>query len=293
QNLEKSSINNKEISEHKNILTADLSKEESLNISNLIISENGNKSPLSDKNPESCKSNDACDFGYCSMDKVACVSPISDSDNASQVSKSHSEQSAPESPVAISPGLEQERILEEKPLAGRTPELQSLANENTFQTQPSVGAPLKYDQERILDEKALAGQTPELQSLANEDTFQTQPSVGAPLKDAGLEREISLHSSGNITGTGVSQLAAESTEAPVVKNGSPVVCTPASICVMASNPVTTVTTLQFEDPKSENSNFKDARIRRASKTPPPSPVDETGGGNFNLLGVIFKLKHPR
>ncbi|CAL1296829.1 unnamed protein product [Larinioides sclopetarius] len=227
QNLEKSNLNNKEISEHKDIP----SKEESLNI---IISENGNKS---DRNAESCKSSDACDFGYCSMDKVTCASPVSDSDNAS---KSHSEQSGPESPLPTSPGL---------------------------------------DQGRTLDEKALAEQTPELQSPANEDAFQMQPVVGVPLRDASQEGEKSLHSPGRNTDTGVSHPAAESTEAPAVKNESSAVCAPAGVCVTDGSPVTIVTTLQFEDAKSENS--KDARIRRASKTPPPSPVDETGGDNDN------------
>ncbi|CAL1296828.1 unnamed protein product [Larinioides sclopetarius] len=205
QNLEKSNLNNKEISEHKDIP----SKEESLNI---IISENGNKS---DRNAESCKSSDACDFGYCSMDKVTCASPVSDSDNAS---KSHSEQSGPESPLPTSPGL---------------------------------------DQGRTLDEKALAEQTPELQSPANEDAFQMQPVVGVPLRDASQEGEKSLHSPGRNTDTGVSHPAAESTEAPAVKNESSAVCAPAGVCVTDGSPVTIVTTLQFEDAKSENSKDND------------------------------------
>ncbi|XP_055953774.1 ankyrin-2-like isoform X4 [Argiope bruennichi] len=213
--------NNKEISMQKGILAND---EEILNIKNLSLSENGNKSPLNDKNAENYKSNDACDFGYCSMDKVTCVSPTYISEDAvPPASKNHSEST-------------------------------------------STGIPL---------DRARTELTSEQQLLEKENFFQKQPPVGDPAKNVSLEREASTQ---NITGADVCQSAVESTKTLTVGN----VCAAVGDFAMDVDPNMTGTTLHSENRSSENSDSKDAKIRRASKTPPPSPVDETAGGNFKL-----------
>ncbi|KAF8769836.1 Ankyrin-2 like protein [Argiope bruennichi] len=212
--------NNKEISMQKGILAND---EEILNIKNLSLSENGNKSPLNDKNAENYKSNDACDFGYCSMDKVTCVSPTYISENVPPASKNHSEST-------------------------------------------STGIPL---------DRARTELTSELQLLEKENFFQKQPPVGDPAKNVSLEREASTQ---NITGADVCQSAVESTKTLTVGN----VCAAVGDSAMDVDPKMTGTTLHSENRSSENSDSKDAKIRRASKTPPPSPVDETAGDNDNV-----------
>ncbi|GFR01363.1 ankyrin-3 [Trichonephila clavata] len=128
---------------------------------------------------------------------------------------------------------------------------------------PIISSP-SQKQNVLADDLLLLEQKPNLQSIENKNVSQIEPvivSIENPAKDVKSNSNVIVETP-------------ESTEvASVVSNsGSDIICSPAVECVTTS----TVISVEHENSKPENSKVEDARIRRASKTPPPSPVDDAG-----------------
>ncbi|GFS40820.1 ankyrin-3, partial [Trichonephila inaurata madagascariensis] len=120
------------------------------------------------------------------------------------------------------------------------------------------------EQNILADNLLLLEQKSNLQLMEDKNMSQIEPAIVSsenPVKDIKSNSNVIVATSESIK---VASVASNS--------GSDIICTPVVECVTTS----TVISVEHENSKPENSKVEDARIRRASKTPPPSPVDEAG-----------------
>ncbi|GIY26670.1 ankyrin-3 [Caerostris darwini] len=227
--------------------------ENNFNIHSIIISENVNKTPFTDTilhKVECDKSIDAHDLGYCSMDKDANTTLSCASDNPQNINvpliADNFQQAKSEPQIVTSSDLKQNAVIEDLLLKEQTPDIILLKNENY------------------------------------ETNQQTNISADDQIKNECLEKELSDQTSQNFIDSNVAICTPESTKVTtVISSGMDVICTPAGECVNDPS-LATVINVNQQNTKSENSILEDAKIRRASKTPPPSPVDESGREDDNV-----------
>ncbi|GIX87124.1 ankyrin-3 [Caerostris extrusa] len=124
-------------------------------------------------------------------------------------------------------------------------------------SEPQIVTSSDLKQNAVIEDLLLKEQTPDIILLKNENyetNQQTNISADDQIKNECLEKELSDQTSQNFIDSNVTICTPESTKVTtVISSGMDVICTPA-----------------------------DAKIRRASKTPPPSPVDESGREDDNV-----------